>query len=397
MAEAGGDARERPGSGAVLPTARGWLVLAGGAALLVAGAGFGYRELLVLGAVPFAVVLVSVALVGRLRPMQVRRSVATPRVSPGDEVEVVLGTDEDGRGRGAHLLADRVAGPTGARSVELPATRSGDPRPAGYRLRAERRGVLDLGPLESRRRDPLGLAAARRVSGGTDRIWVHPRWETLGAMPVGRSDDPQGVFDGGRAGSVSFHTLRDYVAGDDVRHIHWRSTARQGKLMVREHLDTSHTRISVVADDRGGAAGDELAALDEVASAAASVVAAAVEGRWACELRLVGGRSVESTGRLAPMLDLLAEAHPNPGADLARELWRLRNRPFGDTAVLVSASITAAEARMFARLGEVYPRLVLIVLRRYGRPLGAVPGVTVVDAGDARDLTARWNGERWSA
>ncbi|QBI56323.1 DUF58 domain-containing protein [Streptomonospora litoralis] len=389
----------KPGAagGAALPTVRGWLVLAGGAALLAAGAAFGYRELIVLGAVPFAVLVVSVVLVGRLRPMRVWRSVPAPRVSPGDEIEVLLGTAEDGRGRGAHLLADRVSGPTGTRSVELPAARPGDSGPVGYRLVAERRGVLDLGPLESRRRDPLGLVATRRTSGGTERVWVHPRWDPLGTMPVGRSDDPQGVFDGGRAGSVSFHTLRDYVAGDDVRHIHWRSSARHGKLMVREHLDTSHTRLTVVADDRGGAAGDELAALDEVCGAAAAVAATSVAGRWACELRLVSGRSLESTGRLAPLLDLLAEARISADAELPEELWRLRNRPFGDTVVLVSASITGAEARLFARLGDLYPRLVLIALRSYGRPIGAIPGVTVVDARDARDLAARWDGERWSA
>ncbi|MBX9388904.1 DUF58 domain-containing protein, partial [Streptomonospora nanhaiensis] len=383
--------------GAARPTPRGWFVLAGGAALLGAGVAFGYRELVVLGSVPFAVVLLSVVLVGRLRPMTVWRSVATPRVSPGDEVEVLLGTTEDGRGRGAHLLTDRVTGPTGTRTVELPARRSSETGPVGYRLRAERRGVLDLGPLESRRSDPLGLIATRRTSGRTERVWVHPRFEPLPSMPVGRTDDPQGVFDGGRAGSVSFHSLRDYVPGDDVRHIHWRSSARHNKLLVREHLDTSHTRLSVVADDRGGAAGDELAALDEVAGAAAAVVAASVNGRWACELRLVSGRSLESTGRMAPMLDLLAEARVNRDADFTEELWRLRNRPFGDTLVLVSASITSGEARLFSRLREVYPRLVLIVLRRFGQPLGAIPGVTVVNAADAHDLATRWESERWSA
>ncbi|MDA8370211.1 MAG: DUF58 domain-containing protein [Nocardiopsaceae bacterium] len=384
-------------SGAVLPTARGWLVLAGGVGLLSAGVLFGYRELVILGAVAFAVLLIAAILVGRIRPMTVWRTVAVPRVSPGDDVEVLLGTTDNGRGRAAQLLADQVSGPDGVRLVELPAARPGDPGPTGYRLSAKRRGVLDLGPLESRRRDPLGLVATRRRSGTTERVWVHPRWEPLGAMPTGRTDDPQGIFDGVRAGSVSFSGLREYVPGDDVRHIHWRSSARHNRLMVRENVDTSHTRLAIVADDRAGAAGDDLAALDEVASAAAAVAAAAVHGRWSCELRLVSGRTSESTGDLAPLLDLLAEAVPSTDAQLPDELWRLRKRPSGDTLVLVSASINSAEVRQFAQLRDRYPRLVLISLRRYGTPIGAVPGVTVINAYDSRDLAGRWNNERWSA
>jgi uncharacterized protein (DUF58 family) len=392
------DATRPAAEGRVRLTARGWLVLAGGVALLAVGAVFGYRELVILGGVACALVLLAVVLVGRIRPMTVWRTVAVSRVRPGDEVEVELGTTEEGRGRGAHLLADRVREPSGERLVELPARRPGDTSPLSYRFPAERRGVADLGPLESRRRDPLGLAATRRGSGAVDRVWIHPRWEPLRALPVGRSGDVQGVFDGGAAGSVSFHALREYVPGDDVRHIHWRSSARHDRLMVREHVDTSHTRLTVVADDRAGASGDDLAALDEVASAAASVVATAVQGRWACELRLISGRGRESTdGGLTPLLDLLAEAEPTEGASLPDELWRLRNRPFGDTLVLVSASITGAEARLFARLADRYSRLVLVALRRYGAPVGTVPGITVVDAGDAGELAARWNTERWSA
>lgn len=341
--------------------------------------------------------MLALVLVGRLQAVNAWRRVAVSRVSPGDEVEVFLGASGNGRGRPAHLLADHVRGPSGASLVELPVGRSAAPDATGYRVPAQRRGVLDLGPIESRRRDPLGLVTARRGSDTTERVWVHPRWEALHAMPVGRSDDPQGGYDGGRTGSVSFHALREYVPGDDVRHIHWRSTARHGRLMVREHVDASHVRLTVVADDRAGETGDDLGALDEVASVAAAVCAAAVEGRWSCELRLVSGRSRESTGTLAPLLDLLAEAEVDTRAHLPDELWRLRKRPSGDTLVLVSASLSESEARGFGQLADLYPRLVLVSLCRSGTPIGAFPGVTVLNASDAQDLASQWGRQRWSS
>lgn len=390
------EARPVRGGSAQL-TARGWLVVAGGTVLLLSGTLLGYRELVVLGAAACVVVLLALALVGRLRPMATWRVTAVSRVSPGDEVEVALGASGDGWGRPAQFLADYVRGPSGVSFVEVPVRLWASPSISGYRVTAQRRGVLDFGPVESRRRDPLGLVTARRASGSPERVWVHPRWETLPAMPVGRADDPQGILDGGGTGSVSFHALREYVPGDDVRHIHWRSTARHGRLIVREHVDTSHARITVVADDRAGAVGDALDALDEVASTAAAVCAAAVDGRWSCELSLVSGRSSESTGTLIPILDLLAEAEVDTEAHLLDALWRLRRKPDSDTLVLVSASLSATEARSFGELADCYSRLVLVFLHHGGTPLGGVSGVTVINASDAEELALQWSRQWWSS
>ena len=386
------------GHGAAHPTRRGWGVLA--AALLLAGAGFvlGHREFIVLGGTALAVLLLAALLVGRLRPMEVHRTVPLDRVSPGDEVEVRLTVARTGAGGGrrAHTVADPVRGPSGTALHAVAVDGTAETATGVYRIPAQRRGVLELGPAVLLRRDPLGLVEAARTGGGTDRVWIHPRWSMPQAMPAGAVEDPQGGQDGGRLGSVAFHALREYVPGDDVRHIHWRSTARHGRLMVRDHVDTTHTRLTVVADDRAGAAVDDRDALDEVAGAAAAICAAAVHERWACELRLVSGGSRESSGHLGPLLDLLAEAEPHPRADPAAEFQRLWDRPSADTVVLVSASLTTAEAHRFCGLRGRYARLVVVALRPFGAPLAGLPGATVVNAAGAEDLAARW-GQGWAA
>ena len=96
---------------------------------------------------------------------------------------------------------------------------------------AYRRGVLTVGPARVRRTDPLGLYARTTA------------WTTAGRAPGPASDGGAGGrsrsgstqdLDGAPSDQVSmsdlaFHALREYVRGDDLRHVHWRSSARAGR------------------------------------------------------------------------------------------------------------------------------------------------------------------------
>lgn len=385
-------------------------MLGGGVLLICCGILLGYREVLMLGTAAVVLVVTAVALVGRVRAVQVQRRLPTTRVQPGEDVLVRLTTTAEARrGRLPRRLTDRVHTMTGTRQVLLASGPTAD-LTTDYRLRAERRGVLDVGPVLAARSDPLGLAQSQRRCGDSQRVWIHPTWRALTAMPVGQVADPTGVLDGSRTGNLSFHGLRDYVPGDELRHIHWRSSARYDRLMVKEYVDTSHTRLTVLLDDRSGSPSEEaasgaethpdavsrMAGLDEAASAAASVVATAVQGTWSCELTLVSGASRDSSAGLTALLDLLSEAATVPSADLPRSLWRLRNRPNGDTVVLVSSAITVAEGHRFAQLVDRYPTLVLVCVGRAAEQPPRPPGVRVLAAPLASELVNSWNTTRWS-
>ena len=112
-------------------------------------------------------------------------------------------------------------------------------------LPTERRAVIDLGPLRAVRGDVFGLIR-RVVQWPVHRqVFVQPRTvRPTGSLP-GFVRDLEGEESTKRTASdLSFHTLREYVPGDDRRFIHWKSTARNGTLQVREFLQThrSHGR-----------------------------------------------------------------------------------------------------------------------------------------------------------
>jgi uncharacterized protein (DUF58 family) len=373
-----------------MPTVRGWLVAGAGLVLLAVGVVSQYQELALLGGVAVTAVAAASLVVGRPAAVAVRRSLPSPRTSPGSALRVRL--EMRNPGRRSVSVVEPVRGHGGERPVRLPSLGARAAGGAEYRVLADRRGVVSLGPLRVGRADPLGLAAVYRESGGADRVWVHPRWERLRTVPAGRVADPEGTADGAPAGAQTFHSLRDYVPGDDLRLVHWRSSARLDKLVVREYIDTSQPRLHVIVDDRPTAGGEDR--LDEVASAAASVLATGVQASLHCEVSLVSGRGRDSTGGLPPLLDLLAEARPTPDADLPQALRLARTRPSGDTAVLVSGALTTTDLWSFGELGHHYSALVAVTVGTEDRPSAPAP-VTLLAAGDAAGFVERWNETSW--
>jgi uncharacterized protein (DUF58 family) len=396
-----------------MPTRRGVVVLVAGLVLAAAGYRFGYRELVALGVVAVVVFLAALGIAGS-RPAVVVERVAEPRrVIRGELCTAVVKMRSTTRWRRQVLVGEEHIrhGDTRTASVPVPLIRL---RPKArsflrYPLPSRQRGIVDVGPMELSRRDPLGLVASTRRYGGVERVWVHPRWYPLRTVPVGASRSLDGLVDAAQYGSITFHALREYVPGDDLRHVHWRTSAHVGELMVREHVETSLPRIVVLVDDRAGAhpAATTVDSLEETMDAAATVVLAALRAGLHVELHLVSGRSVtpQVAGCTAagvpvagagPYLDLLTEAQRTADASLPAAVHRLRARHRGDTLVLVTGSHDGADLEQVALLRDVYPTVVAAVFGE-GRPLpGALPGVILMSVRTAAEFPARWDGvSRW--
>jgi len=123
----------------------------------------------------------------------------------------------------------------------------------------ERRAIIPVGPVLSIRGDPIGLCRTEKVWTGVEELYVHPRISPLDRLGSGLLKDLEGQTTQDLSNSdVAFHTLREYVPGDDRRHIHWKTTARLGKMMVRQFVDTRRSHLAlVVSTDRADYASEE--------------------------------------------------------------------------------------------------------------------------------------------
>lgn len=234
---------------------------------------FGWQETAVLAAACLLALAIGVAMLafGRTQ-LAVDLELGTPRVVVGDPATTkVSATNVASRRMLPVRLEARVGG--GAANVQVPALAPEETHDELFTIPTKRRSVIPVGPVRSVQGDPLGLVRREVTWTGTEDLYVHPRSVPIPALTTGWMRDLEGETTNERSPSdVAFHTLREYVIGDDRRHIHWRTTARQsdGTLMVREFVDTRRAEVALLLSLRAADySGDE--EFEVAVSAAASV------------------------------------------------------------------------------------------------------------------------------
>jgi uncharacterized protein (DUF58 family) len=372
-------------------TARGSGVAVAAALLIPVGFRYGYPDLALLGAA--AAVAAACAVVFALwRPQLTVTRIADPdRVARGEPARMTLTVRNTSRLRAANLVAvDRCGG----NSVPVPLLRlrPGRDTTVDYPVPTERRGVVPIGPLRVTRGDPLALVSLSRGYGEVATVWVHPRIHLLRAVPAGLTRSLDGRIDKVPHGTITFDSLREYVVGDELRRVHWRSSAKVGELMVREQLDTSEPTIVVLLDDRATAhpqVRDGVAESFEAAcEAAASIIAAAVREDLPVSLHLVAG---DAEG---PFLDVLTEAALHPG-DLTQKIRHLRTQRLGDTLVFLTGPGGRADLGAVSALRGPYPVVIGGLFGdRDAAPVSAADGVIVIEADDGEQFAGAWDGVR---
>jgi uncharacterized protein (DUF58 family) len=331
----------------------------------------------------------------------VTRTVEPDRVMRGDPCTATLAVRNIGRVPTSVLAHDRC----GFGTVPVPLLRlpAGQEVSRTYPVPTGARGVVRVGPLRVDRRDPLGLARAARSQGGTAQVWVHPRIHPLTAVPSGRARSLEGLVDQVPHGSITFDHLREYVVGDELRRVHWRTSARLGELMVREQVDTSLPRLVVLLDDRaaaypGARAAGSAVGFESACEAAASVVMAAARQELPVALRLASGAAAGGDGRRlgltttsTDLLDLLAEAVLVPGDPLGGTVTRLRQERAGDTLIFLTGPAGSPAVGTVAALRGAYPSIAVGLLGADADP-ATRHGLLVLSAADGEDFARVWDG-----
>ena len=245
-----------------------------------------------------------------VRPrLTLERRLAATRVTAGEAVPVELVVTNTGARPSSSTTAldslEPAAGP-GRVPVRIPAIGARRTRTVRYELPAPRRGVFALPPLIVDRTDPLGLTRIAPLATTDDlTVRVHPRTVAVAPIPAGfqlREEGPLGVD--AHQGALVFHSLREYVVGDDIRHIHWRSSAHAGDLLVREHLETTTPTAAVVLDTR--AAVHTEASFEAAVEIAASLVIGSLPHGVPVILATTGGLSLRASHAEAALDELAA-------------------------------------------------------------------------------------------
>lgn len=203
------------------------------------------------------------------------------------------------------------------------------------------RGEFTLGPLVVRSADPFGLFPNSREFQGAERLLVYPRAVPIPDFAMAHLNLSGDAGDRRRTHLVSPHvsSVRDYVAGDSMSRIHWPSTARQSRLMVKLFDQGEAGEVWIVFDQHASTvAGRDAESADEYG---ATIAVSAVEKYLGMQLPagyvsygshpmmsppVRGGGQLESitrniaTGRPegdVPLVDVLTDLDPEIGTNTA--------------------------------------------------------------------------------
>ncbi|WP_207947095.1 DUF58 domain-containing protein [Actinomadura sp. 7K507] len=367
-------------------TPLGWGTAAVSAPLYAAGWWLGYPEPAMFGVAGLAAVAVAALWTLPQAKLGVRREIAPKKVERGEPAVGVLHVTNKGRGaRG--LSARDTAGTTGV-AVDVPRLRSGGTRTVTYRLPTDRRGELPVGPLRMVRADPLRLARRTREYGRPETLLVRPKTVPLSLLPSGRAHHLEGpTSDRSPAGTATFHALREYVIGDEMRHIHWKSSARTGTLMVRQLVDASLPTTTIVLEARPGS-WPEPDDFELAVDAAASVAVGAAAANFPVRVLTGDGQLAETRGGpddVEALLDRLTSVGTREGPQSTIDVVR-RVRAGGSLVVVTSG---AAELGRIASVRSRFDRVVVLRVRPSG-PVPALPGVHLLDFADLDGLAESW-------
>lgn len=388
-----------------MPTIRGWALLGAGLALIVLWWLLGDEELLMTGAFFILAQLAAVAYVRLYRPdLRVGRRLGSAAVHNGDTVQVTLTLRNPGRRTVRNLsIVDEVER-LGVARFEIAGIGGGAVASATYRVMCRPRGIYRVGPSRATSSDPLGLAELPAPAGPVDQLIVYPTVEKLTGFPVVRGQDPSMAAsrpEHAQRGGEDFYTLREYQRGDDLRRVHWPSSAKTDQLMIRQLETPWQSRALVLLDVRTHVY-ESADAFETAVSGAASVVTHLVRSGFDADLWAGDPNAIDAT-KYGTAMEKLALVQPNPAIDLEAVASRIRQKGGGGALVIVTGIADRTLVSVQQLLTRDYPTTVLLgtssttpqTLAGFHRL-----GVTTVTVPPGSDWAPQWlisMGEAWAS
>ncbi|MFI5045872.1 MAG: DUF58 domain-containing protein [Acidimicrobiia bacterium] len=374
-------------------TRRGWSLVGATAGLALGSYLLGAVELLALALAAVALLLGSAAWLsfGSGLDLAITRRVRPQRLQVGAEGRIDISI-ENRAPRATPLLTATDFFDEGRRTARflVPPLAPGGHARAAYRIPTRRRGRYRVGPLVVRASDPFGLASRSLASVAEIDVLIRPRVHEIAAPVAVGSRVSADAEAAARRSVVSdlgdeFLTLREYELGDDLRRVHWRSTARTGELMIRQDEARWRSRAAIVLDVHPD--GHDAESFEVAVEAAASVVARLVRLQRRVEV-ITSAASVLGTGGdpRHDVLDRLATVGTDQHDRLTTVFEQIRAHRRVDLVVAVLGSVGSDVTRALGALAGID---VIAVLTQ---PVAITPSssLVVVDA-SSTPFPVAWN------
>jgi uncharacterized protein (DUF58 family) len=379
-------------------TVRALGLVLGGAGLVALGWDAGWPELTAMGGAAIALVVLAIVVAGRAPRVEVGLDQAALRVVRGEPATVRMRLQMRRRWRWRWL---RIV--EGSASAPVATSPLGKPDRAGeislkLPVDTSRRGERPIGPYSVVHGDPWSLVrrVATRAEGGV--LTVHPRTVSVRRSALPALQQADSLLAGRHSGDEHFFALRDYVFGDEPRTVHWRSSARAGKLVVKQQVAPAPNNTMIVLDADASAYGsdDKFAAgwleerfetAVEVAASLAIAQADRVEQVHVMTTRRGASLTSAAAGATDAFLDAFAAAVAVPPVETApEEIVPLVRRTHCRLVMLVTGT---PGFHVVAAMRAVAPVTSSLTVVRVGsQRREPLPGLRVFDVDRAEDLVA---------
>jgi uncharacterized protein (DUF58 family) len=345
-----------------MPTLRGWALSGAGLALLFLWYALGDIELLLSGAFVLIAQVVALATV-RLRrsTVSINRRLGSSVVHDGETTTITLGIRNAGPRSATNLTIEDDVAQLGVASFEVAKIAKDEATTATYRVTCRPRGVYAVGPAIVRAADPLGLAELHTTEGPVDRIVVYPAIETLTGFPIVRGQDPSMQAsrpEHSQRGGEDFYTLREYQRGDDLRRVHWPSSAKTDQLMIRQ-LETPWQARALVLLDVRSSNYESAWSFERAVSGAATMVTHLVGSGFDADL-WAGSADPIDAARYGPAMEQLAMVSPDPTIDIEAVASRIRQKGGGGALIIITGVADRPLLNVQQLLSHDYPTTVLM-------------------------------------
>ena len=347
-----------------MPTTRGWAAIGAASALAILWMAFGEDLLLALAVFLLVAVAGGSLYVGLAGPRLIlARSINPEQLHDGERALVDLSVRSK---RKVYRVAveDRVHGLGSARFI-ADRIADGDAMVGRYEVLCRPRGVYRVGPSKVSIGDPMGFTESTSTFGSIGRLVVYPRVEELESVPTGRGQDQ--TINTSRAafwhsGGEDFFTLREYQQGDDLRKVHWPSSARRDELMIKQLEMPWQSRAFIVLDPRAEPH-ESPESFEQAVRGAASALRHLFRSGYTPTVWAGSGNGtmVTNADSYRTVMEELATIRPARSLDFRHLVSRLRRSGMaGGVLVMVTGSPDDADLASFQLLSQDFYKTVVL-------------------------------------